>query len=298
MTGTAIIAGCGYVGAPLAASFARSGVPVVGLARSASGEAVPFPLWAADLTDPASLGEVRLRLDGGGFPRPWRAVHCASSGRGGAEAYRAVYVEGSQNLLAALEPDRFVFTSSTSVYPQAGGEDVDESSPAEPDRETGRLLREAERIALAAGGNAVRLAGIYGPGRSFLLLRFLQGAAAIDGDPGDAEAPGRLVNQIHRDDAAAALRAVLENADPGQIFNAADSMPMVQREIYAELSARFALPMPPVKAPDAARKRGWTNKRVLAEKLRALGWQPQFPSFFTALDDAEFVASIRALADG
>ena len=47
------------------------------------------------------------------------------------------------------------------------------------DRETGRLLREAENLALNAGGCAGRLAGIYGPGRSFLLKNLLEGKAAI-----------------------------------------------------------------------------------------------------------------------
>ena len=55
------------------------------------------------------------------------------------------------------------FTSSTSVYAQGDGEWVTEESPAEPDRETGRVLRATEEFVLAGGGIVARLAGIYGP---------------------------------------------------------------------------------------------------------------------------------------
>ncbi len=44
-----------------------------------------------------------------------------------------------------------------------------------------------------------RLAGIYGPGRSALLRKFLSGEARIE-NGGE-----RYLNQVHRDDIAAAL---------------------------------------------------------------------------------------------
>ena len=105
-------------------------------------------------------------------------VHCAASGRGAGDRagrYRAVYLEGSQNLLTVFPSAHLLFTSSTSVYAQTDGDLVDECSPAEPSAETGKILRESEELALGGGGTVVRLAGIYGPGRSFLLKRFLEG---------------------------------------------------------------------------------------------------------------------------
>jgi hypothetical protein len=36
---------------------------------------------------------------------------------------------------------------------------------------------------------------------------------------------------------------------------------------------------------DLNRKRAWTNKRVSNEKLRALGWEPRYPSFREGLTD-------------
>jgi nucleoside-diphosphate-sugar epimerase len=114
---------------------------------------------------------------------------------------KAVYVDGMRHLVDAFPGAFPLYTSSTSVYPQTDGEIVDETSFADPDRDTGRLLREAENIALNAKGAVARLAGIYGPGRSFVLKNLLEGKAAIEGNHGQ----GRILNQIHADDAAAAL---------------------------------------------------------------------------------------------
>ncbi len=169
---------------------------------------------------------------------------------------------------------RTVYTGSTSVYAQTDGAWVDESSPAEPDRETGRILRETEGVVLAAsGGTVARLAGIYGPGRSALLKKFLAGEAVVEGDG------LRWLNQIHRDDAAAALfRLVQPDAPPG-VYNVADDTPLTQRDLYHALAELHGLPVPPSGPIDLNRKRGWTSKRVRNARLRALGWRPVFPSF-------------------
>jgi nucleoside-diphosphate-sugar epimerase len=96
------------------------------------------------------------------------------------DAYRAVYRDGLEHLRDAFSPKRLVFTGSTSVYSQTDGDGCSEDSPAEPDRETGRVLLEAEKIALDDGGIVARLAGIYGPGRSVLLKKFLEGSAVLE----------------------------------------------------------------------------------------------------------------------
>jgi nucleoside-diphosphate-sugar epimerase len=206
-----------------------------------------------------------------------------------------------RNLYRAFpNASRVLFTSSTSVYPQTDGSVVTEKSAATPDRETGRILRQTEDETLAAGGTAARLAGLYGPGRSVLLRQFLAGESVIDVRTAAPATPdGRWVNQIHREDAAAALLFLLTEASDadcqGKIYNAADSTPMLQRTIYTELSLRFGRPLPPEAPPDTARKRGWTHKRVDASRLRALGWAPRYPSWFDALDeDAALIPSVLA----
>ncbi|HWB06005.1 MAG TPA: NAD-dependent epimerase/dehydratase family protein [Verrucomicrobiales bacterium] len=293
------IAGCGYVGQALALQAIGKGMEVAGICRSGESarvvEEAGIPVRIADLADVVSLERIAKE-----WPRDTAVVHCAAGGRGGgAEVYRTVYLEGMRNLRRAFpEASRWLFTSSTSVYAQTDGSVVTEESPAEPDRETGRILRQTEEETLADGGMVVRLAGIYGPGRSVLLRNFLTGEAVIDVRTEPPATPdGRWVNQIHREDAAAALLFLLtdEQVRGGMIYNTVDSTPMLQRTIYAELARRFARPLPAEVPPDASRKRGWTHKRVDAARLRCCGWSPRFPSWFDALDgDEALVPSVLA----
>ncbi len=293
-----LIAGCGYLGQAVARMAMERGREVMGICqRESSAQALReagIQARAVSLSDSDAV----LKL-AGDLPREMTVVHCAASGRGGgSDAYRAVYLEGMRNLRAAFPAaSRILFTSSTSVYPQIDGSVVNEDSLAEPDRETGRILRAAESETLTAGGTVVRLAGLYGPGRSVLLRNFLTGESLLDIRTEPPATPdGRWVNQIHRDDAARALLlAVNTGATRGLVLNAADSTPMLQRTLFNELARRFDLPFPPSAAPDVSRKRGWSHKRVDASRLRALGWEPQFPSWFDALDgDASLIPSVLA----
>jgi nucleoside-diphosphate-sugar epimerase len=241
-----------------------------------------FPVVSCDISDRAS---VEARADLGPFDA---VVHCASSGRGGAEEYRRVYLEGSRNLSAVFAPAPLLFTSSTSVYAQTDGEWVTEESPAEPQRDTGRLLRETEDLVLAQNGIVARLAGIYGPGRSVLLRKFFEGTAVIEGDG------TKWINQVHRDDIAVALTRLAHFRISG-IFNVTDNEPLTQRDLYSWLARRFSRPLPPSGPIDTNRKRGWTDKRVSNARLRALGWSPRFPSFFDAVaSDPGLVENARA----
>ncbi len=81
---------------------------------------------------------------------PWRGadalIYAVSTRGGDAEAYRSAYLEGFLNVIAAAKPRRSLFVSSTSVYAQKDGEWVTEESPADPPRDTGRILRDAEGV--------------------------------------------------------------------------------------------------------------------------------------------------------
>ena len=285
-----VIAGCGFTGLATARLFAGAGWEVVGVTHSAESAAAlgaeKFRVVTCDITDRAALA-ARGELHGAEA-----VIHCASSGRGGVEQYRAVYLGGVQALGELLAPGLLVFTSSTSVYAQTDGGWVTESSAAEPDRETGRVLRETEEWVVARNGLVARLAGIYGPGRSVLLRKFFAGEAVIEGDG------GKWINQAHRDDIAAAL-VHLVTAQARGIFNVSDDEPLTQRAVYEWLARRFARPVPPGGPIDMNRKRGWTNKRVSNAKLRASGWVARYPSFFTAVEnDAGLLAEFSSSLEG
>ena len=267
-----LVAGCGYVGRVVARELTALGWQVTAITRSeASAHALqgePFRVLACDIGEPSALAAL------GAFDA---VIACASSGHGDAGGYRRVYLEGTQHLIAALHPARLIFTGSTSVYAQTDGARVTEESPAEPESETGRILRAAEEATLAAGGTVARLAGIYGPDRWALLKKFRDGNAVIEGDG------SRWINQIHRADAASALVFLLTRPVPAGIYNVADGTPATQREIYTAFAEHFQRPLPPTGPLETNPKRGWTHKQVSNAKLRSHGWAPMYPSFHEAL---------------
>jgi nucleoside-diphosphate-sugar epimerase len=200
-------------------------------------------------------------------------VHCASSSRSGPEVYDQVYRLGMEQVRTFLPRARKIFVSSTSVYGQNDAHWVDETSPAEPIVETGKILRTTENETLAKGGIVARVGGIYGPERGVLLKKFLAGEAVIEGDG------TRWINQIHRDDIVSALHHLLVHAGDSEIYNVTDNAPSTYEELYGWLAEKLQCSPPPRGPVQPGRKRGLTNKRVRNEKLRRLGWSPQFPSF-------------------
>src|SRR5437016_4195448 len=225
-----LIAGCGYVGQAAADLFHAAGWAVEGWTRSAESaaslSAKPYPVREVDVSQLDRVAECAGTFDA--------VVHCASSSGGDAEMYRRVYLDGARNLRETFPGSKLLFTSSTSVYAQRDGSWVTEESETKPMRETSRILLEAERAVLTRGGIVARLAGIYGPGRSALVSKFMAGTSAIDPEN------DRFVNQVHRDDIATAVFFLLSRKVEGaQICNVVDDQPILQRECYRWLAHKF-----------------------------------------------------------
>lgn len=273
-----LIAGCGYVGTAAARSFRQAGWRVTGwvrtdLMREREGEQ-EISLKAVDITSLDAVVRNSFAAD--------VVVHCASSG---GDSYQRVYRDGVGNLINSFPRARIIFTSSTSVYAQQDRSIVTEESRAEPDSEQGRTLRQAEEIVLQSGGIVLRVAGIYGPGRSFLLRSVINGTAIMS---------DRTVNQIHRDDVAAAILylAQCRAVEPPRIFNVVDDTPSARAEILQWLAARLNLPVPGATgAPQRKARR--SDKHVSNAKLRALGWSPAYPSYREAFDQSVIPALER-----
>lgn len=282
----ALIIGCGYVGLPLAAELARQRHEVFGLRRNRSmagalEQAGITPIFA-DITKPQELAKLPHEFD-------W-VVNCVASGGGSAEEYRAVYLDGTRNVVDWLASEnestrkpgapRFLYTSSTSVYGQNDGSVVDETSPTEPTAETAQVLLEAERALLANAEQRnfsaliLRVAAIYGPGRGYWFKQFMSGEARLEGK-GE-----RILNMIHRDDVIGSIIAALEHGRPGNIYNAVDDEPVSQFDFFSCLATTLGKPMPDSVSENAARKRGVTNKRVSNRKLKTeLGYRFKYPTF-------------------
>lgn len=286
-----LIAGCGYVGEATADLFHSAGWNVEGWVHSEESaarlSAKPYSIRVIDLSQRDQTAK-----HAGGFDA---VIHSASSRGGDAEAYRQIYLNGARHLLETFPQAQILFTSSTSVYAQRDSLWVTEESDTKPFRETSQILLEVEKLILEKGGIVARLAGIYGPQRSALLSKFLNGTATID--PNN----DRFVNQVHRDDIASALFLLLnrETQTAAQIYNVVDDQPLLQSECFAWLAQRLNRPLPAVRKSEQLRKRGDTNKRVSNAKLRYSGWTLQYPTFVDAMEKSilpSFAGVVRDLS--
>ncbi|GGJ93985.1 NAD-dependent epimerase/dehydratase family protein [Pseudomonas matsuisoli] len=269
---TLLVAGCGDVGGKLGQILAADDWSVFGLRRNVG--ALPPEL----LPVVGDLSESRCP-EGWPAVSPDYVVFAASADDHDEAGYRAAYVDGVRHLLAWMaerghRPRRLFFVSSTGVYNQADGEWIDEASPAEPARYSGRLLKEAETLMLQSGipATVVRLAGIYGPGREWMLRQARQGIRGED-------TPPRYANRIHRDDAAGLLAFLIQRDASGQpiddCYLGVDDDPAPLHEVLDWLRARLQV----TETSDEPLKRRSGSKRCSNAKARALGWSPSYPSY-------------------
>ncbi|MGF6150748.1 NAD-dependent epimerase/dehydratase family protein [Pseudomonas fluorescens] len=267
-----LIAGCGDVGGRLATQLLASGWEVHGLRR-----------------DISRLPEGVIGVAGDLFnkdcPATWPVgavdylVYCAAATDHDEAGYRAAYVQGLQHVLEWLndygqEPKRLLFVSSSSVYGQQNGEWIDETSPTQAAGYSGRVMLEAEQIALNSGipASLVRLTGIYGPGREWLLSQVRQGyRVAID--------PPLYANRIHVDDAAGLLAFLLLRAERDEALDdcyiGVDDAPAPLAEVVGWLREYLGV----TEWSEDASVRRTGSKRCSNARAKALGWTPRYPSF-------------------
>ncbi|WP_340100912.1 SDR family oxidoreductase [Salinibaculum salinum] len=277
------ILGCGYVGLELGRQLS-SDHDVVGVRRSQEGiaaiERAGFDAVQADITDERDLSAV---------PDVDAVVFAASSGGRGADAARDIYVTGQQISVdhfggRADPPDRYVYTSSTGVYGDHGGDWVDEETSLDPQTEKTAVLAEAERVALerprefGVDGTVARFAGLYGPDR-YRLERYIDGPVTEG-----------YLNMVHRDDAAGAVAHLLVGDHArGETVLVVDDEPVSKWAFADWLAAQCGVSEPRKQTkeerladPDlseAARRRIETSKRCSNEKLRGLGYEFAYPTF-------------------
>lgn len=267
-----LIAGCGDVGGRLAEQMLAKGWQVYGLRRT-----------IANL--PAGVIGVAGDLFNEDCPETWPVgavdylVYCAAATDHDEAGYRAAYVQGLRNVLGWLDdygqvPERLLFVSSSSVYEQQDGGWVDETSAAKASAYSGRVMLEAEQVALGSGipASVVRLTGIYGPGREWLLTQVRRGyRVAVD--------PPLYGNRIHADDAAGLL-AFLLNADQQGValddcYIGVDDVPAPLAEVVAWLREYLGV----TEWAEDASVRRTGSKRCSNARARALGWAPHYPSY-------------------
>jgi nucleoside-diphosphate-sugar epimerase len=191
----------------------------------------------------------------------------------------------------------FGYLSTTGVYGDRQGGWVDEDTPVSPctDRARRRVAAEQAWIATAGGRpiDLIRLAGIYGPGRSALEdVRSGRARRVIK--------PGHAFGRIHRDDIAAGTLAALMHPPAGtRVLNFSDDEPAESAAVLTEAAALLGI-APPQAVPfaeawEAMSPMGrsfWAeNRKVANAKTKAAlgrGWlYPTYREGLRAIHDAE-----------
>jgi len=169
-------------------------------------------------------------------------------------------------------PRRMVILGTTSAYEVSKDSTefpppwIDESAPIDL---TKSRVQGEEYLREHHGAIVLRVAGIYGPGRS----------------PLDWIRQGRIgpsrkyVNLIHVEDLAAICLAAIEKGKPGEAYNVSDGTPYLWSEICATAQQRWGVSATPVKEDRSS------GKRISNVKLRAdLGYTLKHPDLYEALN--------------
>jgi len=308
------ILGCGYLGEYVAREALRRGMRVTALTRNeaqaAALRAQGLDVIVGDLASEDWHARAPSEVD--------FVLNCVSSGTAGVAARAArstaafasedkldarcrSYWDGMRSLTGWMRKAKrvgtVVYTSSTGVYPQGGGAVVDENSPvAPPDTATrAGILTAAEQLLQRDCARALtrwfilRLAGLYGPGRSHLLDQIL-GNSALRGGP-----VSQRLNLVHVEDAAAAIWAafVAPATLANRIYNVADDAPAPKHEVLTWLAEQVGvLPLSfdntaalsasePTNSEEGTARRRIVPDRVIsnARLKHELGWRPRYPDY-------------------
>jgi nucleoside-diphosphate-sugar epimerase len=266
-----LIFGLGYSGAAVARAALRAGFAVTGTSRTPARIRAPDGVLVVDFTQAA--------------PAIAAATHVLSTVAPDADG-DPVLARYHSEIAAAPAIKWLGYLSTTGVYGNRDGAWVDEDTPPAPsaDRSARRLAAE-EEWRTAAGMrplDIMRVAGIYGPGRSALDdIRAGRARRVIK--------PGHAFGRIHRDDIAHAVIAAMRAPPAGtRILNLNDDEPAESADVIAEAARLLGIDPPPA-VPFAQAVMGMSemgrsfwqeDRRVSSAKTRAaLGLTWLYPGY-------------------
>ncbi|MBM3401198.1 MAG: SDR family oxidoreductase [Bacteroidetes bacterium] len=222
--------GCGWLSFPLARDLIRQGFPVKGSTTS---------LDKISLLKEAGIEPVLVQFENSLPPPDLKVLLDAEVLIVSIPPGRRT-VEGPENYLKMGETlaehlpasciSKLIFISSTSVYPETN-EVLHESSPISPETVSAKVIADVEEKLLSLPMQVIvlRLAGLFGPGRS--PGRFFAGKSGIP----NGLAP---VNMIHLDEVIALINALIDSDNAKGIYiGSTPSHP--SREEFYTLAAKL-----------------------------------------------------------
>jgi nucleoside-diphosphate-sugar epimerase len=181
----------------------------------------------------------------------------------------------------------FGYLSTTGVYGDWGGREVDETAELRATSERGsrRIIAESSwfEIASKSGSQShvFRLAGIYGPGRN-VLDKIRSGTARR------IRKSGHVFSRIHLADIVAVLSASILRPRTGAVYNVCDNEPCSQDRVVAYGCEILGETLPPmvcfedvVGDMSAIARSFWFDRRLVSNRLirEELKVNLQFPTY-------------------
>ncbi|WP_434527442.1 NAD(P)H-binding protein [Vibrio sp. K4] len=271
-----LIVGAGWLGTPLAQTLIDQGHQVT-VTRRSQTRLDEFPLTSVqpallDLSEPHSQQQLielieqhQIERIVGAFPPGFR--------KGNGQEYAQQW----QRLVSAAKQssvNKLLMVSSTTVYPNLAVDMKEEDATlalaqtSEHFSDNARIMLQAEQYVIDSGIDyaIVRCSGLIGSDRhpSRFAMRLKQVSR---------KAPA---NMVHQNDAVAATAFALNQID-NEVVNATTPNTVSKAEFYqaAITQSDLDIALPPVTET--------ADKRILADKLVALGYQFQFNSTLDAL---------------
>lgn len=205
--------------------------------------------------------------------QPEILLYCLAPVEG--QSYQQTYVQGLKNVLAHVSKSALrhvFFISSTGIYGEHQGEFVDDSTAVVPADADGQVMLDAERLLyeLPCAHSALRVSGIYGPQRLYL-LRAVQ-------DQARWPKVAHWTNRIHELDVARAVVHLYEQVANGMVLPAhcivTDGVPALQHEVLQWMAGKMQLPL-----PDTPPLEPQTGKRITNQFLPQSGFKLKFADY-------------------
>ncbi|MCH2200881.1 MAG: NAD-dependent epimerase/dehydratase family protein [Fuerstiella sp.] len=276
-----LIVGCGYLGRRAASRWRQIGAKVSVITRSKRKADELRAMGIETLVGDLAAEQLPS------LPAADTLLWSVGLDRSSAQSREAVWIDGLQFLLTQLPTSvrRFLYVSSTSVYGQAHGETVTESTVPQPVTESGRCCIRAEQMlqnAFADAGNPesltrLRMAGLYGPDRLLRRVSDLQAGKSVPGQPDS------YLNLIHIDDAVSSV-VELSSLHNVPLLNVVNTGTLTRQQYYSELAKLVDLPAPEFDTASTKTRGG--NKRVVSEVRASLPIRFQFDQVRLGLRDA------------
>ncbi|MGE4313426.1 MAG: SDR family oxidoreductase [Pseudobdellovibrionaceae bacterium] len=191
----------------------------------------------------------------------------------------------AKDIVELADAEWIGYLSTTGVYGDRGGAQVDETAEIRPStiRGSRRELAEQQWLSLFEKHNmpvqVFRLAGIYGPGRSAI-------ESVTAGIARRIYKEGHVFNRVHVGDIVNIVYETMMNPRPGEIYNVSDDEPAPSHEVIGYACELLDIAPPPVVAIENANLAPITmsfysdNKRVINKKVKAdLGIELIYPTY-------------------